>query len=87
MLQNDIVKQRITDKEVIQKRAVETREKLLVAALDMYIEQGYHNTTVDEIAKYAGLSTGIAYRYFKNKKELLLKTVEYIMKEDAKCYL
>lgn len=39
--------------------------------------KGYHNTTVDEIAKGAGLSTGIAYRYFKNKKELLLAALSF----------
>lgn len=69
--------QRRTDKEIIQERAIRTREKLLAAALDQYIEKGYHNTTVDEIAKSAGLSTGIAYRYFKNKKELLLATLTF----------
>ncbi|MCR5213620.1 MAG: TetR/AcrR family transcriptional regulator [Eubacterium sp.] len=71
------VKQRRTDKELIQKRAVETREKLLVSALDLYTKKGYHSSTVDEIARNAGLSTGIAYRYFKNKKELLMETLVY----------
>ncbi len=37
----------------------------------------YHNTTVDEIAKRAGVSTGIAYRYFKNKKEILLAALTF----------
>ncbi len=71
------INQRRTDKEIIQERAIKTREKLLVSALELYIEKGYHNTTVDEIAKGAGLSTGIAYRYFKNKKELLLAALSF----------
>lgn len=71
------ITQRRTDKEVIQERAIKTREKLLAAALELYVKKGYHNTTVDEIAKGAGLSTGIAYRYFKNKKELLLAALSY----------
>ena len=71
------ITQRRTDKEIIQERAIKTREKLLASALELYIEKGYHNTTVDEIAKGAGLSTGIAYRYFKNKKELLLATLSF----------
>ena len=29
------------------------------------------------IAKNAGLSTGVAYRYFKNKKDLLLAAISY----------
>ena len=71
------MKQRRTDKEIVQKRAVETREKLLKSALELYTEKGYHSTTVDEIAKNAGLSTGVAYRYFKNKKDLLLAAISY----------
>ncbi len=71
------IKQRRTDKVIVQERAVRTREKLLAAALEMYTVKGYHKTTVDEIAGRAGLSTGIAYRYFKNKKELLLSALSY----------
>ena len=71
------MKQRRTDKEIVQKRAVETREKLLKSALELYTVKGYHSTTVDEIAKNAGLSTGVAYRYFKNKKDLLLEAISY----------
>ena len=71
------ITQRRTDKEIIQERAIKTREKLLVAAIELYMEKGYHDTTVDEIAKGAGLSTGIAYRYFKNKKELLLAALSF----------
>lgn len=71
------MKQRRTDKEIVQSRAVETREKLLQTALELYTVKGYHSTTVDEIAKNAGLSTGIAYRYFKNKKDLLLAAISF----------
>ena len=71
------MKQRRTDKEIVQSRAIETREKLLKSALELYTKKGYHSTTVDEIAKNAGLSTGVAYRYFKNKKDLLLAAISY----------
>lgn len=60
----------------MQQRAIRTKKKLLSAALRMYTKKGYYYTTVDEIAKEAGVSTGIAYRYFKNKKELLLSALE-----------
>ncbi|MBR4604933.1 MAG: TetR/AcrR family transcriptional regulator [Lachnospiraceae bacterium] len=71
------MKQRATNKEIVQKRAFETREKILQAALEIYAKKGYHKATVDEIAEHAGVSTGVAYRYFKNKKELLLAALEY----------
>ena len=42
MKENETIRQRRTDKEIIQKRAMETREKILVAALDLYTKNGYH---------------------------------------------
>lgn len=68
----------MTEKKPVQKRAVETRNKLLNAAFAMYGKKGYYQTTVDEIAAEAGVSTGIAYRYFRNKKDLLLCTLNYL---------
>lgn len=61
----------------VQARSQKTKEKLLTAAIKMYSEKGYHRTTVDEIAAEAGVSTGIAYRYFRNKKDLLLSALEF----------
>lgn len=61
----------------IQARSQKTKENLLKAALAMYEKTGYHNTTVDSIAAHAGVSTGIAYRYFRNKKDILLSVISY----------
>ena len=61
----------------VQARSQKTRDDLLKAALFMYGKKGYHKTTVDEIAAEAGVSTGIAYRYFKNKKDILLSVISY----------
>ena len=62
-------KQRITGKDIIQPRALKTRNAILTAALKLYASKGYHDTTVDEIAAAADVSVGTAYRYFKDKKE------------------
>ena len=48
--------QRVTGNALVQPRALKTREKIILAAISVYSEKGYHNTTVDEIAKSAGLS-------------------------------
>ena len=61
----------------VQARSQKTRENLLKAALVMYEKKGYHKTTVDDIATEAGVSTGIAYRYFRNKKDILLSVISY----------
>ena len=65
----------------VQARSQKTREKLLKAAISMYAKKGYHRTTVDEIAVEAGVSTGIAYRYFRNKKDLLLSALAFADKD------
>ena len=61
----------------VQARSQKTKEKLLKAALSMYEKKGYHKTTVDDISAEAGVSTGIAYRYFRNKKDILLSVISY----------
>lgn len=47
------------------------REQILTAALGMFYENGYANTTMDDIASAAGISKGLIYHYFKNKAEIL----------------
>ncbi|MBQ5310855.1 MAG: TetR/AcrR family transcriptional regulator [Oscillospiraceae bacterium] len=63
--------------EPVQARSRKTRENLIISALSMYERKGYHKTTVDDIAAEAGVSTGIAYRYFRNKKDILLSVISY----------
>jgi AcrR family transcriptional regulator len=45
--------------------------RLEQAALDLYVEQGYENTTVAEIAARAGLTERTFFRYFSDKREVL----------------
>ena len=46
-------------------------EALLGEALALFITQGYHATTVEEIAQAAGLTKGAVYFYFKSKANVL----------------
>ena len=55
----------LTKKE--QRRA--SVENLLSAALKLFITQGYHATSVEQIAHAAGLTKGAVYFYFKNELE------------------
>lgn len=41
------------------------------------IEKGYHHTTTDDIAAAAGVSTGIIYRYFKDKHDILIAGLRF----------
>lgn len=52
--------------------AVETRERLLRAAADVFAERGYDGTRVADIAAAAGVSNGALYAHFGSKGELLV---------------
>lgn len=53
-------------------RKVQTKEKILKAAINLFSAKGYYSTNSKEIARVAGVSIGSFYSYFKDKKELLL---------------
>ncbi|MEV6410445.1 TetR/AcrR family transcriptional regulator [Kribbella sp. NPDC051718] len=46
-------------------------DRLRVAALELYVEQGFEQTTVGEIAKSVGLTERTFFRHFADKKEVL----------------
>src|SRR5947207_6679861 len=48
------------------------RERLVMAAVDLFTEQGYDATTVAEIAERAGVTKSTFFRYFPDKRELLV---------------
>lgn len=48
------------------------RERLVVAAVDLFTEQGYDQTTVAQIANRAGVTKSTFFRYFPDKRELLV---------------
>jgi len=55
-----------------QRRAQETRAKLIEAGIALFSEQGYHQTSSKKIARRAGVAVGSFYNHFTDKKELLL---------------
>lgn len=59
----------------IQKRSIETKEKILKAGFELICEKGYYNTNTAEIAKAANVSTGIIYQYFKDKHDILIESL------------
>ena len=47
------------------------RGRLERAAMDLYVERGFEQTTVAEIASRAGLTERTFFRYFSDKREVL----------------
>lgn len=52
-----------------------TRTRLLDAAYELLVQDGYHATTVQGVARRAGLTTGAIYANFANKQELMALAV------------
>ena len=47
------------------------KNQILDTALRLFAHNGFHNTSIDQIAQEAGISKGLVYNYFKSKEELL----------------
>lgn len=60
-----------------QQRSIDKRNKIIEAGFQLFCEKGYYNTNTAEIAKLAGVSTGIVYSYFQDKKDIFLYVIEY----------
>jgi AcrR family transcriptional regulator len=56
-----------------------SREKILSAALELFANKGYGSTSIDSIAKKAGISKGLIYNYYESKKSILLAIYEDVM--------
>jgi AcrR family transcriptional regulator len=52
------------------------RMEVAEIAIDLFIERGYENTTVDEICAAASISRSTFFRYFATKEETVLITME-----------
>lgn len=48
----------------------EARKTVLDAAVGVFAERGYHDTTMDDVAQKLGVSKGAVYQYFDSKEEL-----------------
>jgi len=60
-------------REPKQKRAIEKKEKIIKAGFNLICKNGYYNTNTAEIAKEAGVSTGIVYQYFEDKHDIFIE--------------
>lgn len=62
------------------KTARNTKGKIIVAAWKLFYEQGYDDTTIEEIIEESGTSKGSFYHYFTGK-DALLSSLSYMFDE------
>jgi len=68
-------------KKPVQKRSIETRNKIISAAKDLFSELGFDDTNTNLIANRSGLSIGSVYAHFTNKLEIFHTILENFSKE------
>jgi AcrR family transcriptional regulator len=56
---------------IVSRWAPDARERLETAALDLFVKNGYEETTVAQIAERAGLNRATFFRHFAEKREVL----------------
>lgn len=60
----------------LQPKGIARRNKMLLAAIQLFLEQGYEKTTTAQISRAAGMSPTSFFAAFENKEALLLKLTQ-----------
>lgn len=71
----DYVESLVADPRLVEER----RGQIVRAAVKLFSEQGYYTTTIQQIARQAGISTGLVYQYFRDKDDLLLLALMQVL--------
>ncbi len=56
------------------------KEQIIEATIKLYADRGYYLTNIRDITRAVGISSPTFYRYFKDKRELFVETIEYVVK-------
>lgn len=67
-----------------QERSIDKKNRIINAGYELFSENGYYNTNTVQIAKRAGVSTGIVYGYFRDKKDILREVTSLYMQKVTK---
>ena len=54
----------------------ERKKEILMAALTLFVERGYYDTKITDIAEAVPMSAGLMFHYFESKEELLTELVK-----------
>ncbi|MEL7656444.1 MAG: TetR/AcrR family transcriptional regulator [Bacillota bacterium] len=66
--------------ETFEKLPESKRNQILQVCVEEFVQKGYGNASTNTIVKRLGISKGVLFLYFKNKKNIYLYLVEYITK-------
>ena len=64
-----------------------TRRRILKAARQVFVENGFHRASIDDVVAACGLSVGAIYTYFPNKDELIRASILDANREESDAVL
>lgn len=63
-------------KEAFERASDERKEKILEVGINEFASKGYENANINIIAKNAGISIGLMYKYFSTKEDLFITCIQ-----------
>jgi AcrR family transcriptional regulator len=73
----DAIPTQVKDPNLVERR----RRQIAAAAVQLFVEKGFHKTTTRQIARAADISIGSLYEYFTSKEDILYLVCDYIHSE------
>ncbi|MBI5193580.1 MAG: TetR/AcrR family transcriptional regulator [Nitrospirae bacterium] len=61
------------------------REEILTAAITIFSQKGYHDTTIADLIEKAGIARGTFYLYFENKRQIFDSILDNLLLEIDRC--
>jgi AcrR family transcriptional regulator len=59
------------------------QQEMLKAARELFIKKGYHETTLDDIARQSEFGKGTIYNYFSSKEDLFFSIIDQLIDESV----
>ena len=69
------VEAQVGDPKLVEER----RAEIVRAAVKLFSERGYYSTTIQQIAREAGISVGLVYQYFRDKDDVLFLSLKNVL--------
>src|SRR5690349_14050779 len=61
---------------MINQQPLPTRDRLVLAAMQLFAEKGYGSTSIADVLRASGVNSGSLYYFFPGKQDLLLAVLE-----------
>lgn len=66
-----------------EKKKKKNKEKILITAQKLFVEYGYDNVSMGQIAETAEVGTGTLYNYYKNKADIFIEAIQISIDENT----